>query len=291
LRYCAAMIPAFVNPAAGNADEVDAALRKAGCFDIRPVAPDEVTQAVEGAVQAGAERVAAVGGDGTVSAAAAGLRGTGAALVVIPAGTFNHFARDHGIPTDLDSACAIARSHHTELVDLGLVNGRVFLNTSSVGVYANFVRVRERLEPRVGYWSASLWAFVRTFAQVRPFQVAIETNHTGQHSYRTPLVFIGIGERELKLPRLGGRVRGGRRGLHVMVVRGRTRARLVALSLEAATRGVRALSRTPHLDTFVLPSCRIDQRHSTVAVDGEVVTMASPLAYELAARALRIVLA
>jgi diacylglycerol kinase family enzyme len=283
------VIPAFVNPAAGNAEEVDATLRKAGCFDIHPVPPDEVTQAVERAVASGAERVAAVGGDGTVSAAAAALRGSETSLVVIPAGTFNHFARDHGIPTDLDAACAIAQSGRTERVDVGLVNGRVFLNTSSVGVYANFVRVRERHEPRLGYWSASLYALARTFARVQPFQVSLATNEV-QRSYKTPLVFIGIGERELKLPKLGGRVRGGRSGLHVMVVRGRTRARLVALSFEAATRGVRALSRTPHLDTFVLSSCRIDQRHSTVAVDGEVVTLDSPLVYEIAARALKIVL-
>jgi diacylglycerol kinase family enzyme len=283
------MIPAFVNPGAGNADEVHAALRKAGCFDIRRVAPGEVTQAVESAVASGAERVAAVGGDGTVSAAAAALRGRETALVVIPAGTFNHFARDNAIPTDLDAACAIALSQRTARVDVGLVNGRVFLNTSSVGVYANFVRVRERHEPRLGYWPASLYALVRTFAHVQPFQVALETDAV-QRSYKTPLVFIGIGERELKLPKLGGRVRGGRSGLHVMVVRGRTRARLVALSFEAATRGVRALSRTPHLDTFVLSSCTIDQRHSTVAVDGEVVTMASPLVYGIVARALKIVL-
>ena len=283
------MIPAFVNPAAGNAEEVDVALRKAGCFDVRPIPPDEVTQAVRSAVDAGAERVAAVGGDGTVSAAAAALRGSETALVVIPAGTFNHFARDHGIPTDLQGACAIAQSRHTARVDVGIVNGRVFLNTSSVGVYANFVRVRERLEPRVGYWPASLLALVRTFARVQPFQVALETN-AAQRSYETPLVFIGIGERELKLPKLGGRVQGGQSGLHVMVVRGRTRARLVALSFEAATRGVGALSRTPHLDTFLLSSCSIDQRHSTVAVDGEVVTMASPLVYEVAARALKVVL-
>lgn len=283
------MIPAFVNPAARNAREVDAALRTAACFDIRPVLPGDVTEAVRSAVSAGAERVAAVGGDGTVSAAAAALNGSDVPLVVIPAGTFNHFARDHGIPTDLETACAIARSQHTERVDVGMVNGRVFLNTSSVGVYANFVRVRERLERRLGYWPASLFALARTFARVQPFQVSLETDAV-QRSYRTPLVFIGIGERELKLPKLGGRVRGGRSGLHVMVVRGRTRARLVALSFEAATRGVTALSRTPHLDTFLLSSCRIDQRHSTVAVDGEIVTMASPLEYRIAARALNVVL-
>src|SRR5688572_16754451 len=141
LLYAAFVIPAFVNSAAGNADEVDRALLKAG-FDVRRVAPNELTRAVRAAVAEGATRVAAVGGDGTVSAAAAAIAGTEVELVVIPAGTLNHFARDHGIPTDVDAACAIATSGRVERVDVAWVNDRLFLNTSSVGIYANFVRVR-----------------------------------------------------------------------------------------------------------------------------------------------------
>jgi diacylglycerol kinase family enzyme len=283
-----AVIPAFLNPAAGNAAAVEKALQRAGCFDIRACVPHQVTQSVRKAVSEGATRIAAAGGDGTVGAAAAALAGTPAELVVIPAGTLNHFARDYGVPTDLDDACAIAQSGRIVEVDVGWVNGRLFLNTSSVGVYANFVRVREQLEPRFGYWLSSTMAMVRTFARVHPFHVWFESDAT-QRSYETPLVFVAVGERELKLPHLGGRVDGGRSGLHVMVVRGRTRARIVALSFAAAARGLRALSRTPHLDSLVVEGCRIEQRHSTVAVDGEVVTMVSPLEYRLGKGALRLV--
>lgn len=282
------MIPAFVNPASGSAEHVDRALRRAGCFDIRAVAPDEITQAARQAIADGATRIAAVGGDGTISAAAAAVANTGIALAIIPAGTFNHFARDHRIPTDLDDACRVASEGIVREADVAWVNGRLFLNTSSVGVYANFVRVRERLEPRLGYWTASAIAMVRTFARVRPFRVSLETDSV-ERDYETPLVFIGTGERELKLPKLGGRLAGGRRGLHVIVVRGRTRARLVALSFAAAARGIRATARTPHLDSFIVDRCTIEQRHSTVAVDGEIVTLDSPLRYEFGRGALRIV--
>jgi diacylglycerol kinase family enzyme len=277
-----------VNPDAGSADDVDRALREAGCFDIRAVRPDEITQAVRDAVARGARRVAAVGGDGTVSAAAAAIARTDVELAVIPAGTFNHFARDHGIPTNLRAACVAAHRGRVSSADVGWVNGRLFLNTSSVGVYANFVRVRERLEPRLGYWMSSAFAMIRTFARVQPFRVSFETEHVDKE-YQTPLVFIGLGERELKLPKLGGRVDHGASGLHVIIVRGRTRARLVALSFAAAARGVGALARTPHLDSFLVDRCTIEQRHSTVAVDGEVVTLASPLTYELGRGALKIV--
>lgn len=282
------MIPVFVNPAAGNADDVDKALQKAGCFDIRAVAPDEVTQAVEDAMDRGATRIAVAGGDGTVSAAAAATARTNVELVVIPAGTFNHFARDHGIPTELDAACANAMSGRIKCVDVAWVNGRLFLNTSSVGAYANFVRVRERLEPRWGYWTASAYSMVRTLVRMQPFNIRFETEGL-ERVYETPIVFLGVGQRELKLPLLGNRTPEGRSGLHVMIVRGRTRARLVALAFESAARGTHAMSRTPHLDAFLVDRCTIEQRHSTVAVDGEVVKMDSPLDYELGVGALKLV--
>lgn len=282
------MIPAFVNPKASNAAEVDDALRNAGCFDVRPVVPHEITKAVRAAIEGGATRVAAVGGDGTIASAAAALARTDVELVVIPGGTLNHFAKDHGIPTDLEAACAVAQTGRVECVDVGWVNGRIFLNTSSVGVYANFVRVRERMEPRFGYWVSSGFAMVRALLRVQPFRVWFETDSL-EREYKTPFVFIGVGERELKLPSLGSRVEQGRAGLHVMVVRGRTRARLMSLAFAAAARGTRALSRTPHLDSFLLTHCRIEQRHSTVAVDGEVVQLESPLEYEMGRGALKLV--
>jgi diacylglycerol kinase family enzyme len=282
------VIPAFVNPAAGNADEVDAALRKAGGFDVRAVAPGQVTQAVQAAIDEGATRVAAIGGDGTISAAAAAVVRTEVELVVIPGGTFNHFARDYGIPLELDAACAAAQSPRIRRVDVAWVNGRLFLNTSSVGVYANFVRVRDRLEPRFGYWLASAFSMVRTLSRVRPFRLWFESDVL-HRPYETPLAFIGVGERELKLPLLGRRTDAGKPALHVLIVRGRRRARLVALAFAAAARGTRALSRTPHLDSFLVEHCTIEQRHSTVAVDGEVVRMDSPLSYEFGAGALKLV--
>ena len=282
------MIPAFVNPAAGSADDVLKALRTAGLFDVREVTPDRMTEAVREAVQAGAKRVVAAGGDGTISAVAAAVARTDTELAIVPGGTLNHFAKDHGIPTDLEQACAVAAAGRVVPADVAWVNGRLFLNTSSVGVYAKFVRLRERMEPRFGYFLASFLAIVRAFWGVQPFRLSFETGHF-ERPYLTPLVFVGVGERELKLPKLGGRVENGQPGLHVLIVRGRTRARLVALAFVAASRGSHATSRTPHLDGFLVDHCIIEQKHSTVAVDGEIVTMDSPLHYEMGRGALRLV--
>jgi diacylglycerol kinase family enzyme len=281
------VIPALVNPAAGNAAEIDRALRDAG-FDVRNVDRRQVTQAARRVIAEGASRLVVAGGDGTVSAAAAAVARTGVELAIVPAGTLNHFAKDIGIPTSLAEACAVAKSGRVVYVDVAWLNGRLFLNTSSVGVYANFVRVRERLEPKLGYWIASALSVIRTFIRVRPFRVTLETEGV-QRRYETPLVFIGVGERELKLPKLGGRLDAGRSGLHVMVVRGRTRARMFALSFAAAARGTHAVARTPHFDSFLVSRCTIEQRHSKVAVDGEVVELESPLRYELGKNALKVI--
>jgi diacylglycerol kinase family enzyme len=169
------------------------------------------------------------------------------------------------------------------------VDGHVFLTTSSVGAYVRFVRIRERLEGRFGYRVASTIAAVRIMFQWR--LIAVELEVEGQpRVYRTPLVFIGVGERELQAPTLGKRVPDGRRGLHVLVVRGRSRARLFAIALAAVARGVDAVARTPELDAFLVDRCRISVRRPTmVALDGEIESMRTPLEYELRRDALHVV--
>lgn len=283
------MIPAFLNTSVDDPDGIARALDAVGAFDLRRVPADRITQEAQRAVSQGAKRIVAAGGDGTVAAVAAAIAGSDIELAVIPGGTLNHFARDNGIPENLDRACELAaRGSRVAPTDVAWVNGRLFLNTSSVGVYANFVKGREKWEPRFGYWLASMISMVRNFVRVRPFSVWFAADGA-EREYHTPLVFIGVGERELKLPTLGNRVDAGRSVLHVFIVRGRTRARLVALALAAAARGVHAVSRTPHLDSMLVERCRIEQRHATLAVDGEIVRMESPLEYRFGPGALRLV--
>jgi len=260
------VIPVLLNPSAGRADEVRSALSNAGCFDIRPVGGSEVKQAAQEALAEGARRVAVAGGDGTISSAAAALAGSSAELIVIPAGTFNHFARDHGIPSDIGAACDLAKSRAVKEVDVALVNGRLFLNMSSVGTYATFVRLREAMEPYLGYWLASLFAAARTLIRAKPFALRIETE-LSRREYHTRLAFIGVGERDVSITAAGERVRHGRSALHLLVLRG-WRLRF---------------------DRAFVNRCLIEQRHSTVAVDGEVVHLQSPLRYVFWPKALRLV--
>ncbi|MEP6990922.1 MAG: diacylglycerol kinase family protein [bacterium] len=282
-------IPAFVNSAAGSADAARDALEKSGGFDVRDIAPDKLGAAIKAAVAEGATRVLVAGGDGTIGTAAAALIGGQGELAILPGGTLNHFSTDLGIPSEPADALALVASGAVRPADVGMVNDRLFLNTSSVGAYVHFVRVREYLEPRFGYRIASAIAALRVLFQLRLIAVEVEVDGN-RRIYRTPLVFIGVGERELKMPTLGNRVTGGRRGMHVMIVRGRSAARMLAIGLNAVARGVKTVSRSLEVDSFIVDRCSITMRRATtVAVDGELVQMRTPLEYSLERDAIRVV--
>jgi diacylglycerol kinase family enzyme len=168
----------------------------------------------------------------------------------------------------------------------------LFLNTSSVGAYVTFVHTRERLERLLGYWGATVLAAIRILARPRTFHLTMEVNGVEQE-YHTPIVFIGVGERELRPPRLGARVAGGKPGLHVIVVRSRSRARMLALALAAAAKGVRAVARTPAFDGYIVERLRIEAGPRNplhkIAVDGEIIAASPPLEYRLRRGALTVV--
>ncbi len=283
-------IPAFVNPESGTAEGARDALRVAGLFDIREIHPSKLKEEITRAVDEGAKRVLVSGGDGTIRSGAAVVAGKDIELAVMPAGTLNHFARDHGIPVDLEEAARVAGGDILENADAGYVGDEIFLNTSSIGAYVSFMRQREQLERYFGYRIASFLASIKTFFFLRTFTLELEIDGA-KKSYRTPMIFIGVDERELQMPTLGNRIPGGKRGLHVLVVRSRAKTRLLLLAWEAVSRGVKSAARTPELDSFIVDRCTISMRRSstTIALDGEEVRVRTPLEYRIEKDVLRIV--
>lgn len=288
----APLIPAFVNPGSGNSEKARDALASTGLFDIKEIDPARLDADIRRAIDGGAKRILVAGGDGTVGIGAAVVAGTAIELAVLPAGTLNHFARDMDIPVELSDAAELATGWHTRLSDVAYVGDRLFLNTSSIGAYVTFARVREKLEARLPYKLASMLAVASTFLRMRVFAVELEIDGKAQ-VYRTPLVFIGVDERELQFPVLGNRTRDGRRGLHVMVVRWRGKAKLLSLAASAIFRGVDEVSRTVEFDSFIVDRCTITMKKSLarVARDGEIESMAVPLEYRIERDSLHVVAA
>jgi diacylglycerol kinase family enzyme len=219
------------------------------------------------------DAVVAAGGDGTVSAIAEGLVGTDMPLGVIPLGTLNHFARDLGLG-DVDAAVEAIAAGRTLRVDVGEVNGRCFVNNSSIGIYPEIVVERERRGGRK--WIAMVRAAVRVLLRFPLLRVAVRLADTVLFA-RTPFVFVGNNPYAVGLGELGSRPRLDTGQLAVYTVRATTRRGMVWALLEALFRR----SRPVDLEARTVDRADIitAKRRLTVALDGEVRRMAAPLAY------------
>ena len=149
---------------------------------LRERLPDaEVVDVEEGAdlpaalrqAAAGAQVLGVAGGDGSINAAAEAAHRADKPLLVVPAGTLNHLARDLGL-SSADDAVAAFRDGHAVAVDLGMIDGRPFLNTASVGGYTDLVDARERLEGRVGKWPALLLALAGVLRRGKPVRIELD---------------------------------------------------------------------------------------------------------------------
>lgn len=289
-RVVGGTIHAYVNPAAGGAKAALAALDQKSGFDVRLTPPERLAVALRQAVSAGEPRVLIAGGDGTIASAAAVLAGSDTALAVLPGGTLNHFARDHGIPTDLEDALRVATEGRVTQVDVGYVNQRLFVNTSSVGVYVRFVETRDRLERHLGYWAASLVAGLRMLGSLRSTRVTVEVEGR-KTEYVAPLALIAIGERILVPPKLGQAVGEPGGALHVVIPRGKRQARRFTRAYSRIDRGMSAEPQALGLDSALVDHVRLDLSRPTVkvAVDGEIVRQRTPLEYRLERGALSVV--
>jgi undecaprenyl-diphosphatase len=169
-----------LNTGAGTAsDHLEQAIRDAfPAAEIRRVGDEEdLTDVLEQAVK-GAVVLGAAGGDGTISAAADVELAHDLPLLVIPAGTLNHFARALGIDTVADALDA-ARAGTGRIVDIAGVEvpggpRRAFVNNSSIGGYPEMVALRERLEDRLGKWPAAAVALAVVLARATPTAVTID---------------------------------------------------------------------------------------------------------------------
>jgi diacylglycerol kinase family enzyme len=135
----------FVNPKSGDGTASRAALAdraRERAVEVVLLGPDQsLTTLVGEAVAAGADALGMAGGDGSLAVVAAAAHAHDLPFVCIPAGTRNHFALDLGIDVDDPVGALDAFSDRVErVIDLGRVNGRVFLNNVSLGIYGEAVR-------------------------------------------------------------------------------------------------------------------------------------------------------
>jgi diacylglycerol kinase family enzyme len=247
---------------------------------------------VELAARAVEERhpvIVAGGGDGTVSTVAGAVAGSGLTLGVLPLGTLNHFAKDLGMPLALEDAVRTIVANHQAEVDVGEVNGRVFVNNSSLGLYPTLVLARESQRRRLGRskWHALFWATLTVLRRHPMLRVRIILDEVAQDR-RTPLVFIGNNEYRVEGFDIGSRERLDAGVLSLYLTRRHGRRGLLGLALRAL---VGLLHDTRDFEALTAQSITVATKHRAlpVATDGEVTVMQSPLEYRIRARGLRVV--
>ncbi len=138
----------------------------------------------------------AAGGDGTIHHLIQRLIGTDATLGVLPLGTFNHFARDIGIPADWREALDVAIRGEARQIDTGKVNDRYFLNNISLGLYPEMVKLREDLRATHSKWVAypiATWMAMKTLHHI---SIILESP-PHYDVIRTPLFFISANPYDL----------------------------------------------------------------------------------------------
>lgn len=292
----------LLNVAAGSVESketTDAIARVRRAFQaagadacVSAVEPAGLTAAVEKAAGSDTDAVVLGGGDGTLNSGAMVLAGGNRQLKplgILPLGTLNHFAKDLGIPMDLDEAVQTVVAGHVRVVDLGDVNGRVFLNNSSIGIYPEVIREREEIQHRglASKWAAMVHAVLN---QLRRFPMVTVTLRLPERVLRvtSPLVFVGNNRYETNLLRIGRRAQVDGAELFLYVARDRSRIGFLALALRAL------FGRLDPEKDFVsagLPSVEVAtswRRSLRVALDGEVSRLSTPLRYRVRPGALRV---
>ncbi len=289
-------INVIINAASGTSDKENERRIIADIFGVNGIdarielakSGAEIVEMAKRAARGSGQTIVAGGGDGTISTVAAEIIGTEKILGVLPLGTLNHFAKDLNIPLDLEEAARTIIAGCIANVDVGEVNGHIFINNSSLGLYPDVVRRREQRQ-RLGYgkWNSLLRAAFKVLRRY-PF-LDIRLNADGKQIVtRTPFVFIGNNTYEMESFNVGGRtcLDAGHLSLYMTPRTGRLA--LLKMALRALFGNLRQAKDFVSLCTDEV-WIEARRRQLRVAMDGEVLMLETPLHYRVRPAALRVI--
>lgn len=253
-------------------------------IELKAGAKDALRQAENNQIDA----VVVGGGDGSIATVASVFAGSDVPIGILPLGTLNHFAKDLGIPLALEQAVALIAAGKVQSVDLGEVNGEIFINNSSIGIYPYLVLDRQRLQEQRGMrkWTAMAFAIWRTLRHFPLRRLRIRAGGLAA-PYRSPCVFIGNNEYCLSGRTAGKRERLNAGELCVYVANRQSRLALFWLACRSL---FGLLDQSRDLRAVKVPDLEISSRTSRllVALDGEVTILRPPLRYRARPNALRV---
>lgn len=293
-------ITVLMNASAGSQDKsaahmvIDTVLKTAG-RDVKLFLaqhPRDLPKLVQQAADSRPGILVAAGGDGTLNAVATVAHARGLPFAVLPLGTFNYFARNLGIPLDIAAAARVIIEGRVRRVAVGCVNGRLFLNNASIGLYRRLIEHREMHKRRFGRnrLVALLSGLVSLLREHRSYQLRLEID--GQPvTLSSLMVFFGRNTMQMELLGLDEALCVARGELAVLALREVNRIELLGLALRGA---LARLETAENLRQYCALKVQVDwlegrRRRIRVAVDGELVECTLPLMIEAVQDALQVI--
>jgi len=283
----------FFNPSSGGkipASELtslEEAAKEAGLDVVRVTRTLDCASLIRDRMREGTRLFVAAGGDGTINAVLQPLVHTDAILGVIPVGTYNHFAKDLDLPLAWQEALDVVVGGATRQIDAGRINERFFVNNVSMGIYPELVARREEKGRDYPRWKARLYAAFATLRKYPHVAVTLESEHH-QEVVRTHMLMISNNSYDLS--RLG--IEAPRPALHegrlsvywLPHVPRLALARFVAHYLAGRVRNA------PGFRSFRTAGVKVQSSKARLhlGVDGEVVTMETPLVITIVPQSLSV---
>ncbi|MDI1241164.1 MAG: diacylglycerol kinase family lipid kinase [bacterium] len=249
----------------------------------------EIVQLAREAAEGEADLIVAGGGDGTISTIALEASSAGKTLGILPLGTLNNFSKDLGIPQNVNAAVRVIAEGEVRQIDLAEVNGRIFVNNSSIGLYPKMVVRREQQQQKLGRgkWAAAFWASLRLL-RISPF-LKVDIELEGKvFERKTPFVFVGNNEYEMDMYNIGRRptLEEGKLSLYFLHREGRWG--LVMLLWKTITGGLKQWKDFEAVATEHV-TIRAKGKRIRVALDGETTLVEPPLEYRIRPKALKVI--
>jgi diacylglycerol kinase family enzyme len=234
--------------------------------------------------------VIASGGDGTLAASAQAVLPTGRPFGIVPNGTFNYFGRAQEVPDDVEGAMAIVLDPELRQVQVGVVNGRVFLVNASLGLYPKLLHDRERFTRQYGrHRLVAMWAGVVSLLREHG-QLLLDIEADGKRqSVRTPTLFVGNNHLQLERVGLPEAEDVKEHRLAAIMMKPVSTKKLLWLALRGA---LGQLGDDEHVINFSFENLIVNAvrgaqgQRVEVATDGERTWMQTPLKFEVAPKPL-----
>ena len=235
----------------------------------------------------------AYGGDGTVNTLANALAGSNVAMGIAPRGTFNYVAKQYQLPGEPEAIAELLTNGRAQPIAAGEVNGQLFLNNCSFGLYTDVIQARERHKAQWGRYRivavfSALATALRSHARLPLRLVGAEDGV--RHHGRASLFFAGVNPRQFADSgfEIGAEVEAGALGF--VVVDAISPSRIVAMLYGALAGRVEQLQ---HVTAYSDNALRVEvqqKRPLKVVLDGEIQRLSLPLKFKYRPAALQLLM-